>query len=150
MSQEYRHIVRISGKDIKGSETLYHGLTHIKGVGQRLASAVIRKLGLDPFSRVGYLDEDTITKIEEIIKDPVSAGIPAWMVNRRRDMYTGKDIHLVGNDLIFRVNTDIENMKRMMSWKGMRHAWHLKVRGQRTRSTGRSGLTLGVVKKKKK
>ncbi len=150
MSQEYRHIVRISGKDIKGSENLYHGLTYIKGVGQRLASAIIRKLELDPYSRIGYLDEETVNKIEEIIKDPIAAGIPAWMVNRRRDMYTGKDIHLVGNDLIFRVNTDIENMKRMMSWKGMRHAWHLKVRGQRTRSTGRTGLTLGVVKKKKK
>ena len=148
MSQEYRHIVRIAGKDIKGTENLYHGLTLIKGIGQRLASAIIRKLELDPFSRIGNLDEDTVNKIEEIIKDPTAVGIPAWMVNRRRDMYTGRDLHLVGNDLIFRVNTDIETMKRIMSWKGMRHAWHLKVRGQRTRSTGRSGLTLGVVRKK--
>ncbi len=39
-------------------------------------------------------------------------------------------------------------MKKLRSWKGIRHNLGLKVRGQRTRTTGRLGLTVGVTKGK--
>jgi len=42
---------------------------------------------------------------------------------------------------------DIEQMKNIKSWKGYRHAYGLKVRGQRTKTTGRAGKALGVKKK---
>ena len=38
-------------------------------------------------------------------------------------------------------------MKRTRSYKGVRHIYGLKVRGQRTRSTGRTGGILGVSRK---
>jgi small subunit ribosomal protein S13 len=41
-------------------------------------------------------------------------------------------------------------MKRIKSYKGVRHHLGLKVRGQRTRSTGRHGLVVGVVRAKQK
>jgi small subunit ribosomal protein S13 len=42
---------------------------------------------------------------------------------------------------------DIEKMKEIKSWRGYRHAYGLKVRGQRTKTTGRAGKALGVKKK---
>ena len=47
------------------------------------------------------------------------------------------------------VRKDIEIMKKIRSWKGIRHSLGLKVRGQRTRTTGRLGLTVGVKRKRK-
>jgi small subunit ribosomal protein S13 len=38
-------------------------------------------------------------------------------------------------------------MKDTKSWRGYRHAYGLKVRGQRTKTTGRAGKALGVKKK---
>ena len=38
-------------------------------------------------------------------------------------------------------------MKEIRNWRGIRHALGLKVRGQRTRTSGRSGKAVGVKKK---
>ncbi|MHA1722752.1 MAG: 30S ribosomal protein S13, partial [Candidatus Baldrarchaeia archaeon] len=54
------------------------------------------------------------------------------------------------SDLVLTIKSDIDRMKKIKSWKGIRHALGLKVRGQRTRTTGRGGRTIGVTKKKKK
>ena len=54
MSEEYRHIVRVSGKDIDGQENLLQGLTKVSGVGLRLSKAIIIKLGMDPSARLGH------------------------------------------------------------------------------------------------
>ncbi|TRM83822.1 30S ribosomal protein S13, partial [Sulfolobus sp. A20-N-G8] len=75
-------------------------------------------------------------------------GLPSWIYNRRRDYDAGIDLHLVTSDLIFYVRNDIEREKRNKSWRGVRHSLGLKVRGQRTRTTGRTGMTIGVSKKK--
>ncbi len=80
-TQEYRHIVRVAGKDIDGQENLLQGLTRIKGVGLRMSKTLIQHLGLDPMARIGYLDEETIEKIEKVLSDPVAAGFPDWYVN---------------------------------------------------------------------
>jgi small subunit ribosomal protein S13 len=69
------------------------------------------------------------------------------MLNRSKDMQTGKDIHIIGADLTLQTKTDIEEMKNIKSWRGYRHAYGLRVRGQHTRTTGRSGKALGVKKK---
>jgi small subunit ribosomal protein S13 len=46
------------------------------------------------------------------------------------------------------VMDDINRMRRTRSYKGIRHDKGKKVRGQRTRSNGRKGLAVGVVKKR--
>jgi small subunit ribosomal protein S13 len=55
---------------------------------------------------------------------------------------------LTGSELLYYVKEDIEREKRIKSWRGIRHALGLKVRGQRTRTTGRTGITVGVKRKK--
>ncbi len=144
-----RYIVRIAGTDIDGTLKTAYGLAEIKGVGVNLAYALCRVLGIDPEKRIGFLTDQEIKKIEEALKDPAAYGIPAWMLNRRKDYETGKDMHLIGAELIYYVKQDIEREKRIKSYRGIRHALGLKVRGQRTRTTGRLGITVGVRKKRR-
>jgi small subunit ribosomal protein S13 len=148
MSQEYKHIVRIANADIDGQENLLQGLTKIRGVGLRISKAIINQLKLDPSERLGYVAEDVISSIEKIIKDPVSAGLPEWYVNRPRDRMSGKMLHLIGSDLEFANKNDIDRLRRIKSWRGERHSLGLKVRGQHTRTTGRGGMAVGVSRKK--
>jgi len=68
-------------------------------------------------------------------------------MNRQKDIETGKDMHLISADLVLKVKTDIDDAKSIRSWRGYRHAYGLKVRGQRTKTTGRQGKSLGVKKK---
>ena len=147
MSQEYKHIVRVASADIDGQENLLQGLTKVKGIGLRISKTIINQLELDPSQRLGYLPEDIITKIEEIIKDPVAAGLPSWYVNRPRDRMSGRMLHLIGSDLDFAGRNDIDRLRRIKSWRGTRHSLGLKVRGQHTRTTGRGGMAVGVSRK---
>ena len=146
-SQEFRHIVRILGSDSAGTLKVSYAVTSIKGVSLSLSNAILKKAGINPDLRSGFLTEADISKIEEIVKDPAKHGIPAWLFNRRKDSDTGKDMHLISADLVLRTKTDIDDAKNIRSWRGYRHAYGLKVRGQRTKTTGRSGKSLGVKKK---
>ncbi len=147
MSKEFRHIVRIIDTDIDGSLKAIYALKKIKGISTSLANAVLKKAGVDPQIRAGFITEAEVEKIEEILKDPLKHGIPAWLLNRRKDLGTGRDMHLISADLILRTKLDIDRLKEIKAWRGYRHAYGLKVRGQRTRTTGRKGKTVGVKKK---
>jgi small subunit ribosomal protein S13 len=69
-------------------------------------------------------------------------------MNRQLDLETGEDMHIVGVDLDIRRKDDINLMKMIRCYKGVRHEEGQKVRGQRTRSNGRTGLTLGVMRQR--
>lgn len=147
MSREFQHIIRFAGTDIKGTQPVTYALTNIKGVGIKLATAIVEKSGVDPKSRMGFLSNADVEKIVDIAMNPSKYGIPVWLLNRRKDLDTGKDIHLLGTDLIVQTKNDIDQMKKIRSWKGFRHSYGLKVRGQRTKSTGRAGKAMGVKRK---
>jgi len=149
MSREFRHIVRVTDTDIDGTLKVGYALTKIKGVSISLANAILKKAEVNPEIRLGLLSEEQVRKIEEILEDPAKYGIPSWLLNRRKDLETGKDLHLLSSDLVLRTKMDIDLMKKIKSWRGYRHAYGLKVRGQRTRTTGRTGKTVGVRKKRR-
>jgi len=128
-----------------------YALKRIKGVNLTLANAILEKAGINPDKRAGFLTESELERIEQIVKDPTKFELPNWLLNRRKDLETGKDLHIIRADLDLRTKTDIKQMKEIKSWRGYRHAYGLKVRGQRTRTTGRKGKAVGVkVKKMKK
>jgi len=145
--QEFQHIIRIAGTDLEGTLKVVHAISKIKGVGMPLANAIARKAEINPGMRVGYLSEQDKLKIEEIINAPTKYGITPWMLNRQKDQETGQNHHLIGADLALQIKTDIEQMKNLKSWRGFRHAYSLRVRGQHTRTTGRKGKAVGVKKK---
>jgi small subunit ribosomal protein S13 len=144
MSKEFRHIIRIADTDLDGTLKVGYALSNIKGVGTRLAHAILRKANINPETRLGFLSEAEVEKLEDIITNPSKHGFPGWLLNRPKDIETGKDLHLIGPDLDLRVKSDIEELKKTRSWRGYRHSYSLKVRGQKTRTTGRKGKAMGV------
>ncbi len=147
----FRGIVRIAGKDVKGQVKLKRALTAVRGISHTLsvaASSVIEKeLSIDPETPVGELSEESIEKVDKILFSLQDHGIPRFLMNRASDFSSGKDRHIIMNDLLFETNQDIDREKKAYSWKGFRHTFGQKVRGQRTRNTGRTGMAVGVLRK---
>lgn len=143
---EYRHILRIAGKDIEGSKKIIIALSQIKGLGYNLSQVILQSLNISSNMRIGFLTEKEVSDIEAAIKNPSLIGIPNWYLNRRKDSDTGTDKHLLTSDLDFTISADIEREKTVYSWRGYRHMFGLRVRGQCTRTTGRKGGAVGVKK----
>lgn len=145
-------IIRMSGRDIRGSYSIIGALMQIKGLGynmaRSLALAVERQYGIKMNTKIGTLSEEQTGKIEQIMKDPSKAGVPNFMLNRRKDLESGLDMHVIGTDLTVAVKQDIDRDIKNQTWRGFRHMYGQRVRGQRTRSTGRTGATVGVTKAK--
>jgi len=150
MEEEFKHIVRIARKDLNGNKTIEHAITDIKGVGKAFAKAIVSVLGFDGQKRIGYLSEDEITKLEEALKNPEKYDIPHWMMNRRQDYETGQEKHLIEADLEMSLREDLNRLKKIRSYRGIRHELGLPVRGQRTKSTFRKGQSVGVRRRKRK
>jgi len=145
-AQEYRHIVRIVGNDIPGERKILIGLTQIKGIGYNFATAITDTLKINTNSNIGNLTDANVQAIEKLITDPIGGNFPIWFLNRRKDIETGVDLHLLTSDIPFTLRNDIERERVTASWRGYRHLSGLKVRGQRTRTSGRKGGAVGVAK----
>jgi len=148
MSQEFRHIVRVIGTDLEGSETLEYGLKRLKGVNINLSKALLKRANLSADLKIGNLTSSDVQKLEDVLKNPQKYGIPGWLLNRSKDPETGKDLHLLGPDLTLSLKPDISKMVQIRSWKGIRHSLGLKVRGQRTKTCGRTGRAVGVKRRR--
>jgi small subunit ribosomal protein S13 len=149
--QELKHLVRIINTDLKGEKKILYALTKIKGISMMFANAICKRAGIDPDKRAGYLNEKEVAAIENVIHKPLQAGIPVWMLNRRKDFETGEDMHLITSTLDFTHEMDIKRLKKTKAYKGFRHQWGQPVRGQRTKSNFRKNKgkgSLGVQKKK--
>ncbi|MBU7033496.1 MAG: 30S ribosomal protein S13 [Theionarchaea archaeon] len=145
---EFKGIVRIFGADLKGEKPVELALTGIKGIGTMMSHSIVEMIQVLPNEKLGNLPDEKIAEIEQIIKNPRENGLPAWMLNRRRDYDTGEDLHLVGPELIISLREDLNRLKKIRSYRGIRHELGLPVRGQRTKSSFRKGRTLGVSRKK--
>jgi len=140
---EIRHIVRIANTDLEGKRSVQYGLIGIKGISRRTAKIITVNATVDPRATLGYLSDAEIDRLQSSV-DNVSTIIPVWMVNKQNEIMSGEDRHLIGTDVLLGLNEDLNMMKKMRSYKGLRHDRGLRVRGQRTRSTGRRGRTVGV------
>lgn len=141
-------IVRVSGTDLNGDKPVSRAILGIKGVSWSMSNAICAAGGFDPGEKLKDFDESKIARIEEIIRDPPKFGIPAFMLNRERDVETGRDIHLTGHDLDFAVRTDVKRHIDLKTYRGWRHMLGQPVRGQRTRSKFREkGRVVGVLRK---
>ncbi|HJN31645.1 MAG: 30S ribosomal protein S13 [Candidatus Poseidoniia archaeon] len=144
---DFKYIIRIANSDVSGEERLVNALTSIRGIGPRISNAIVQKLKLDPNKLAGKLDDKNVVDIENAIMN-LNDYVPDWLLNRQKDYDTGEDIHPVSVELKMTHDEDLNRMKKVKSYKGIRHASGHKVRGQRTYSNGRKGLALGVSRKK--
>jgi len=134
------------GNDIPGDKKILIGLTQIRGVGYNFANAILDSLKINSDSNIGHITDSQVQSIVKILDNPLEVNFPSWFLNRRKDIETGMDKHLITSDIAFTVRNDIEREKATNSWRGFRHMYGLKVRGQRTRTTGRKGGAVGVAK----
>jgi small subunit ribosomal protein S13 len=152
VAKDFRHIVRVADTDLDGSKPVYHALNKIKGVSFMFANAICTFSGIDRNKKAGTLNLDEVKKLTDIVKNPLKYGFPAWMLNRRKDYESGDDRHILSADLRWQVENDIKIMKKIRSYKGVRHMYGLPVRGQKTKNNFRKKkgkASLGVQRKKK-
>jgi small subunit ribosomal protein S13 len=145
-----RYIVRIANTDINGEKPVALSLCKIKGVSHMFASALCYVAGIDKMKKAGDLTDAEEKKLNEVIRQPQQAGVPEWMLNRRGDLETGEDMHLIGSDIAYIKENDIKRMKKIKTYKGVRHSLGLPVRGQRTKSNFRKNKKKGSGKKQER
>ncbi len=144
---DFKYIVRISNTDIDGEKNVVYGLSSIKGIGVHMATLIADKTGIARNFKIGDLKDDQIEKLQHTI-DNVIDNAPGWMLNHRKYYETGEDIHLISSEIDMHLRDEINIMKKIRSYRGIRHERGLPVRGQRTRANNRRGLALGVSKKR--
>jgi len=141
--EDIRYFVRIGQTDLDGTKSVERALTELNGIGHRAARIIAERAGVDRRTVFGKLDDDTIDDIVAGVEGYADE-VPDWMTNHRSDFFTGEGTHETGNDLEMSRRQDINRMQMIDSYKGVRHKRGQKVRGQRTKSTGRSEGTIGV------
>ncbi len=145
--EDFKYIVRIANTDVDGEKAAVTALAGIKGIGSRIPDIVIRKVGYPPNKKLGLISDEDAAKIEEVLLD-LPSHVPDWLLNRQKDWASGEYIHLLSTELEMGLRDDINRLRMIRCYRGVRHETGQKVRGQRTRSNGRTGLTLGVSRKK--
>lgn len=109
-------MLRLVGVNIPEDKRIEYALTLIFGIGWTSAGQILKKAGIDNSKRAKELSEEELKKITQIIeKDYMIEG------ELREDRSVG-----------------IKRLKEISSYRGMRHAMGLPVRGQRTRSNART------------
>jgi small subunit ribosomal protein S13 len=121
-------MARIAGVDLQDNWRLDYALTHIKGIGWSHSREIIKDLKLEDRPHVSDLSSDEVAKIATKLED-----------------------YLIEGDLARKVREDIQRLKVIGSYRGIRHTRGLPVRGQRTRSNARTKRgkrrTVGAFKK---
>ena len=143
LGEDFNYILRLADSDVDGLTRIGMGLTSVKGVGVRTALAICEIAGVDKNKLGGHLTDAEQDLIREaIVSYPTE--VPLWMLNRQRDIETGDELHLFSMDVSMTQDDDIARLRSTKAYRGLRHAAGKRVRGQRTRSNGRTGLALGV------
>ena len=146
--EHFRDLLRIYNTNVDGNKNVVYALKGIQGIGRRFANLVCKHCHVPITKRAGEITAEEEARIVECIANPTKFGIPVWALNRRKDFTTGEDLHLVTNDIAGKFREDMERMRKMRIHRGIRLSNGLKVRGQRTKCTGRRGRAVGVVRKK--
>ena len=143
---DFQYIVRIANTDLDGKRKTIHALTQIKGIGWHLAYQIAETSGVNKDEKVGNLKEPDILKLKETL-EKLDTIVPPWMLNHRLDYDTGINMHLISTEVNIKLRDDINLMKMIRCYRGVRHEFGLPVRGQRTKANGRVGLAMGVQKR---
>ncbi len=130
-------MARIAGIDIPRDKRVVIAMTYIMGIGRSTSEKIIRQANVNPDTRVKDLSDEEVGRLRSIVDKMAST----------------KDI-LIEGDLRREVAMNIKRLVEIGSYRGIRHRRGLPVRGQRTRTNGRSRRgpkrTVGVRRKKGK
>ena len=149
--EDFSYIIRIADTDIDGQKPIVTALTSVKGIGMRTSAIICGLLDLEHTMLAGNMSVELQEQLKSVIEDyatTMGKNESFWMLNRQRDLESGDEVHQFGMDVKMTLKEDIDRLRSVKAYRGVRHATRQKVRGQRGRSNGRRGLTLGVQKKR--
>jgi small subunit ribosomal protein S13 len=109
-------MARISGVNIPLNKRVEIGLTYIFGIGRSTSNKVLAKTGIEPDTYVKDLTDDEVIKLRAVIDDELT----------------------VEGDLRRERSQNIKRLMEIGSYRGLRHRRGLPVRGQRTKTNGRT------------
>lgn len=119
---------RIAGIDIPNEKRIDIALTYIFGIGDKVAKDILQKAKVEPSIRTKNLTSEELKNIQTVIESLPTEG-----------------------ELRKVVRDNIETLKRIQAYRGLRHSMGLPVRGQRTRTNARTRKgkrkTIGAVSK---
>jgi small subunit ribosomal protein S13 len=122
-------MARISGVVLPNEKKVAIGLTAIYGVGSHRALEILDEADVDSDKRVKNLTSEEVVRLQKVVEK-----------------------YPVGGSLKKKVAQDIQRLKDIGSYRGIRHKKGLPVRGQRTRSNARTKRgkrrTIGAMRKK--
>lgn len=108
-------MARIAGVDIPREKRVEISLTYIYGIGRTLSNKILKKVNINPDTRVKDLTDEQVNDIRKEITN-----------------YT------VEGDLRREVALDIKRLREIGCYRGLRHRRGLPVRGQRTKTNART------------
>ena len=108
---------RIIGVDIPPNKRIDIALRYVYGIGPKIASEIVEKTGIEPATRAKDLDENDLSKIVHVIQE---------------------GDYLVEGDLRRERSLTLTRLQHIKSYRGLRHARGLPVRGQRTSTNART------------
>lgn len=108
--------MRIIGVNLPDEKRVDIALRYFFGVGPSRAREIVRELNLDPAKRAKALSADEVNKIQ---------------------LYIEKHFQVEGT-LRQNIRGNINRLKDIKSYRGLRHMKHLPVRGQRTKTNSRT------------
>jgi len=141
MSEGRKNILRIFGTDIPGDSRIGEGIRRIKGISFSTSKPILKKAGIDSDKLAGDISKEEKNTLEEVIE---KGEIPTYLLNRRKDPETGDNKMLTSTNLEMQIRQDIEAMKKLGNYRGLRHRRGLPVRGQKTKSSFRGDSSVGV------
>jgi small subunit ribosomal protein S13 len=107
--------MRIIGIEIPDNERIEIGLTRIFGIGPTNVKTLIKTVALNPDTRVKDLSRDDVSNIMKALEE-----------------------FKVEGDLKKEIRENIDRLKAIKSYRGIRHIVNLPVRGQRTKTNSRT------------
>ncbi len=108
-------MIRIAGVELQDNWKVNYALTKIKGIGWSLSKKMLNELGIDSSKRVSQLTSDELLKLSSKVEE-----------------------YPIEGELLRRVTANIQRLKTIGSYRGIRHSRNLPVRGQRTRRNART------------
>ncbi len=122
-------MARVAGVDLPPNKRAQIGLTYIYGIGKARATAILNEADISIHSKIKDLGEDELTKIRALLDQQGN----------------------IEGDLRKRIQMDIKRLMDIGCYRGLRHRRSLPVRGQRTKTNGRTrkGPRKAAVAKKK-
>jgi small subunit ribosomal protein S13 len=109
-------MARIAGIDIPNNKRVEVGLQYIYGLGPALSKQLLAQIKINPDTKVKDLSEEDVSRIREIIDKQ----------------------YRVEGDLRKEISLNLNRLREIGSYRGIRHQHRLPVRGQRTRTNART------------